>query len=63
MSADNYLLISKSKFTVKDMCASTDTGRIIGTGKNLEEAIKIAEDFEREMDCWGGVEYGISFEE
>ncbi len=62
MSANNYLLISKSKFTVKECDADTNDCSKIGQGKTLEDSIKIAEKYEQSVAIHGGVEYGIHFE-
>jgi len=63
MSADNFLLIHKKTFEVFSGCASNENIWLIGKGKNLEDAIEIAEKYERDMIEDGGppVEYGISF--
>ena len=58
MSANNYLLISKSRFTVKECDADTCDGVRIGKGKSLLDAIKIAEKYLKNNI----VEYGIYFE-
>lgn len=58
MSADNYILIDRKSFEVKEINASD--GRIInkiGKGKNLEEAVDIA----CEETKMGRIEYGIEF--
>ena len=57
MSADNKLLISKKTFEVKEMNMSTGHLYSIAQGKDLEDAIRIAEEFDRDK----GVEYGIGF--
>jgi len=60
MSADNYILINRKSFEVKELNASD--GRVIrkvGKGKNLEEAIDIA----CEETKTGMIEYGIEFTE
>ncbi len=63
MSANNYLLISKSKFTVKHLDADTNDGNVVGRGKSLVEVIEIAEKFTKEVESEGSyVEYGIHFE-
>ena len=63
MSADNYLLIHKKTFEVFDGCASNNNIWLIGKGKNLEDAIEIAQKFEEDMIKDGGppLEYGIHF--
>lgn len=58
MSADNYIFISRRTFVAVERCASD--GRVIaklGKGKNLDEAIDIAQD---RMEGYP-VEYGIVF--
>jgi len=58
MSFDNYILINRKNFEVKELNASD--GKIIrkiGEGKNLEEAIDIA----GEEIHSGMIEYGIRF--
>jgi len=57
MSADNYLLVSKSNFKVMSMCASTQRGVVVFKGKNLEEARNFA--IGEEQDSY--YEYGIHF--
>ncbi|MEK7127796.1 MAG: hypothetical protein AAB838_03690 [Patescibacteria group bacterium] len=57
MSANNYLKIDRKKFTVSDCDAESENGHKIGQGKNLEEAIDIAEEYQAENI----VEYGIHF--
>lgn len=66
MSADTYIYIDKETFEVWLCVASWLGGEIedqksafIGKGKNIEEAIEIAEKYEEENP--GLVEYGISF--
>ena len=62
ISADNYILICKKTFEVFDGCASNDNLIKVGQGKNLNEAIEIAEEFEQHL--WGEgliLEYGIHF--
>lgn len=57
MSANNMITINKNTFVVKNVDAETGVGSIVGKGRNLEEAIDIAEkEMEREE-----VEYGIHF--
>lgn len=55
MSANNLITINKKTFVVKVVDAETGYGSIIGNGKNLEDAIEIAE---KHID---EVEYGIHF--
>lgn len=58
MSTDNYILINRKNFEVKELNASD--GRVmrkVGKGKNLEEAIDIA----CEETKTGMIEYGIEF--
>ena len=62
MSADNYLLIHKKTFEVFEGCASNENIWLIGKAKNLENAIKIAENHEDNLVSEGRyVEYGIRF--
>jgi hypothetical protein len=60
MSSDDTIFISKSTFKVYwfqgDSFGEED---LIGQGKTLEEAIKIAEDYEEKIEYV--VEYGIRF--
>ena len=70
MSADNYISISKSTFEIREGCASCpeQKGYLIGKGKNLEDAIKVYEEWfkkENEESPFGyyEVEYGIVFVE
>ena len=58
MSADNYLLIHKKTFEVFNGCASNQNIWLVGKGKDLEDAIEIAEKYEKSI---GYVEYGIKF--
>jgi hypothetical protein len=73
MSADNYLYIDQKTFEVWSCTASCVTdlkkskdiekqkNAFLGQGKNLEEAMKIAETYESELEREGSyVEYGIS---
>lgn len=55
MSAENFIQIDGKTFEVRDKCASCpeNKGRLIGVGKNLKDAIKIAQEEE--------LEYGIMF--
>ena len=58
MSTDNYIYISRKRFTVIERCASD--GRVItqlGKGNNIDQAIDIAQNRVDE----GNIEYGISF--
>lgn len=58
MSADNYILINRKNFVVKELNASD--GRVIekiGKGKDLEDAIDIACDETKTKI----IEYGIQF--
>ena len=62
MSANNALFINKKNFKVYehgcvDNPFETKNASLIGKGRNLNEAIKIAEDFENENI----VEYGMHF--
>ena len=57
MSTNNMITINKKTFVVKEVDAETGYGNILGKGRNLEEAIEIAE---REIDK-GEIEYGIHF--
>ena len=57
------MLISKSKFTVKECDADTDYCSVVAKGKNLEDAIEKAEKFEQKIIRDGSyIEYGIHFE-
>lgn len=57
MSVNNMITIHKRTFVVKNVDAETGYGFVLGKGKNLEEAISIAEkEMEEEI-----VEYGIYF--
>lgn len=57
MSANNMITINKKTYVVKEVDAETGYGRPIGKGKNLLEAIDIAEtEMEKEY-----IEYGIHF--
>lgn len=59
MSADNFIVIDKKTFKVYEGCASTGEKWQIGKGKNLKDAVKIAEDY---LETNGGyLEYGIFF--
>lgn len=58
MSANNYILVDRNNFNVT--IRNADDGHIeqkIGKGKDIEDAIDIAEGYQ------GIVEYGISFTE
>lgn len=59
MSANDMLFVSKSNFRVFHADADGCYNTLIGQGKSLEEAIKIAEDWEDEQ-CYPA-EYGIKF--
>jgi hypothetical protein len=64
MSANNYLEISKSEFTVYDKDIERGNGSFVGRGKTLEEAIEIAERYDEGLDDRGfpqKAEYGIKF--
>ena len=57
MSANNMITINKRTFEVKEIDADTETGRAVGKGKTLEEAIEIADrEIKKEY-----IEYGIHF--
>lgn len=57
MSANNMITINKKTFVVMNVDAETEQGNIVGKGKNLEDAIEMAEkEMEKEE-----VEYGIHF--
>ena len=51
------ITINKKTFVVMNVDAETDYGGVVGKGKNLEEAIEIAEKEMEEEE----VEYGIHF--
>ena len=57
MSANNYMKIDRKKFVVSCCDADTDSGYKVGQGKNLDEAIDIAEEYQKDNI----VEYGIHF--
>ena len=57
MSANNMITINKRIYVVKNVDAETGFGNVVGKGKNLDEAIGIAE---KEIEE-GEVEYGIRF--
>ena len=61
MSANNFLSISLYDFSVREKCAEetaeSDEGIIIGTGKTLEEAVIMAENYMKENK----VKYGCHF--
>lgn len=62
MSADNYILIDRKTFKVYDGCASNNYKGLIGQGITLDDAIDIAQDYERHLEEEGScVEYGIRF--
>lgn len=60
MSSNDFIAISKKDFKVfhGDADCGFSEADLIGQGKNLEEAIEIAEKFNEEGI---GVEYGIQF--
>jgi len=61
MSANNIIYIKRKTFEVYYQgCAdNSGLGNKVGRGKNLEEAVDIAQ---KEInDCEGVVEYGINF--
>lgn len=57
MSANNYIKIDRRDYTVSDCDLENTDGRKIGQGKNLEDAIDIAKEYQKENI----VEYGIQF--
>ncbi len=57
MSSDNGLIINKTTFEVREWQGDGDRSWIIGQGKDLDEAIEIAQKYCNEEI----VEYGISF--
>ena len=57
MSANNMITVNKKTFVVMNVDAETGYGSEVGKGKNLEEAIEIAEKEIEEEE----VEYGIYF--
>jgi len=58
MSTDNYILINRKNFIVKELNASDGSViRKIGKGRNLEDAIDIA----CEETKTGKIEFGIEF--
>jgi len=59
MSANNFILISKSNYTVKVCDADSKYCSLKYTGADLEDAIQKAQDIMQEDD----IEYGIHFEE
>ena len=61
MSANNAIYIKKKTFEVfyQDCDDNEGPGELIGKGKNLEDAIKIAEKQIKELE--GSLEYGIWF--
>jgi hypothetical protein len=71
MSADNYIYIDRKTFKVYECVASCVSDKyknekdlvkkqctLYGQGKNLEEAVDIAE---KCADEYGTIEYGVSF--
>jgi hypothetical protein len=69
MSADNYLYINPKNYEVWDCVASCVSKNLkdqklslIGKGKNINEALKITEKFENELEDNGSyLEYGLHF--
>jgi LDH2 family malate/lactate/ureidoglycolate dehydrogenase len=57
MSANNMITINKRSFEVMNVDAETGFGDVVGKGKNMEDAIEIAEKEMKESE----VEYGIHF--
>lgn len=57
MSANNMIKINKKTYLVKEVGAETEYGKVLGEGKNLEEAVEIAEKVMETEE----VEYGIHF--
>lgn len=57
MSANNMITINKKTYVVKEVDAETEYGHILGKGRNLEEAVAIAEKTMEEEY----IEYGIHF--
>lgn len=57
MSANNMIIINRKTYVVEEVDVETGYGREVGQGKNIEEAIDIAQ---KELDE-GDVEYGIHF--
>ena len=57
MSANNFLEINKETFEVWDKDIETLNGFLVGKANTLEEAIDLAEKYQREEV----VEYGIGF--
>ena len=63
MSANNQIIIDKTTFKVyHNSCIDNDYKELIGKGKNLDEAVGIADKFIKE-ELGGGLylEYGIRF--
>lgn len=55
-------MVSKKNFKVMHVCASTGYGVVIGKGESLEDAIRIAEEFEKQAIIDGYyIECGICF--
>lgn len=57
MSADNGLLINKKNYEVREWQGEGKNSWLIGQGKDLEEAINIAQKYCQEEI----VEYGVAF--
>ena len=57
MSANNFIKINRKDFTVSDCDAETGAGILINKVKTLDEAINIAQKYQKENI----VEYGIQF--
>ena len=57
MSANNLITINKKTFVVSNVDAETGFGNVVGKGRNLEEAVDMAEKEIEEEE----VEYGIRF--
>jgi len=58
MSANNYLLISKSQYTVKECDADTEYCSVKYEGCDLEDALDKADEIMKEEI----IEYGVQFE-
>ncbi|MDD4987129.1 MAG: hypothetical protein PHQ43_15435 [Dehalococcoidales bacterium] len=61
MSANNAIYINKETFEVyyQPCVDNDDLGELVGVGKDLEDAVRIAQ--EQIEECGGMVEYGINF--
>ncbi|MBI2621494.1 MAG: hypothetical protein HYW63_02495 [Candidatus Levybacteria bacterium] len=57
MSANNMITINKKTFVVREADVETGYGHVLGKGRNLEEAVEIAENAMKNEE----VEYGIHF--